>query len=168
MRNTSVRVVATWIFVLCQGTAVSQTVWTDPEILEWVRLPEAHVSTIDTTTPELRAQVEAGQRLGFRFERDLNGDGVIDLVAMGTWVQTGDWPHTFLVLVDGAGRNKMQFTYFTPSIVGIEYPDGLGISTRQDMDCVGRIGWSGEHFTVTGLTDQCIAVGLDERFRVPR
>jgi hypothetical protein len=142
-------------------------VWTDQEILDWVRLPEARVSTIDTATPELRARVEADQRLGFRFERDLNGGGVNDLVAMGTWLQIG-WPHTFLVLVDGAGRAKIQFTYFTPAIVGIEYPDDLGISTRQGMDCVGRIGWNGERFTVTGLTDQCINVGLDERFRVPR
>jgi hypothetical protein len=86
---------------------------------------------------------------------------------MGTWLQIG-WPHTFLVLVDGAGRAKIQFTYLTPAIVGIEYPDDLGISTRQGMDCVGRIGWNGERFTVTGLTDQCINVGLDERFRVPR
>ncbi len=168
MRNTSVRVVATWMVVLCQGTAVSQTELTDQEILEWVRLPEARVSTIDTATPELRARVEADQRLGFRFERDLNGDGVDDLVAMGTWVQIGDWPHTFLVLVDGAGRAKMNFTFFTPSIVGIEYPDGLGLITRQDMECVGRIGWNGERFTVTGLADPCINVGLDERFRLRR
>ena len=133
-----------------------------------MQFPEARLSTIDTATPELRAKVEADQRLGFRFERDLNGDGANDLVAMGTWVQIGDWPHTFLVLVDGAGRSKISYSFFTPSIVGIEYPDGLGITTRQDMDCVGPIVWNGEQFTVTGLTDQCMRVPLDEQFKLRR
>lgn len=156
MRNANL--VAILIGVCCQGAAVSQTQWTDQEILRRVDLPEARLLTIDTATPELRARVEADQRLGFRFERDLNGDGVIDLVAMGTWLQAGGWPHTFLVLLNGAGRGNAVYSFFTPSIVGIEYPDGLGISPRQDIDCVARVGWTGEHFVLTGLTPECAGV----------
>jgi hypothetical protein len=156
MRNTSVHIVANSILVCCQGAAFSQSQWTDQEILGEVdRFPEARLSTIDTLTPEQRLQILADHRLGFRFERDLNGDGVIDFVAMGTWLQAGGWPHTFLVIADGAGRGDAIYSFNAPFIVGVQHSDGLGFSLSLNSDCGGRIEWNGENFTLVGYTPGC-------------
>src|SRR5262245_48337151 len=155
MRHSSVRFLAVLIAICCHGAASGQSVhvWTDQEIV--ARLPSFFANprllTIDSLTPEQRRQVVADERMGFKFERDLNGDGVLDVVALGTY-GLGDWPHTFLIVVAGdgpAGPRVLALSFAEPFIIGTEYPDGVGVSFCLNCDCGGRIEWNGEHFQFT-------------------
>ena len=75
--------------LLCLGTAHAQppTALDDAQILRALapELPNARVSTVDSLTVQQRALFATGNALGFRFEHDLNGDGVTDLLLLGEY-----------------------------------------------------------------------------------
>jgi hypothetical protein len=75
-------------------------------------LAEAQVSTLDALTSAQRADLASADYLGFRFEQDLNGDGVTDLLLLGDY-QDGLVRGMFALIATRSGAEWRRVSLFT-------------------------------------------------------
>ncbi len=112
-------------------------------------LTNARVSTAEALTVEQRAMLaRGGAALGFRFERDLNGDGVTDLLVLGDY-QDGLVHSTFALIAtrsSGQWLRAALLTFHEDFIVGEMSPKGAFVVFCLSCDHGGRIKWTGSSY----------------------
>ncbi len=112
-------------------------------------LAEVHVSTLDALTSAQRADLASAGSLGFRFEQDLNGDGVTDLLLLGQY-QDRLVHGTFALVATRSGAEWRRVSLFTfPNedfIVGWVDRSGASVAFCLSCDHGGPIKWKGSGY----------------------
>jgi len=111
-------------------------------------LPNARLSTADSLMVQQRALFATGNALGFRFEHDLNGDGVTDLLLLGEY-QDGLIHSTFALIATmraGEWRRVSLLTFDKDFIVGAIGPTGAIVFFCLSCDLGGPLKWTGSSY----------------------
>ena len=127
-----------------------QTALDDTQIVNALapELAGARVATAEALTAERRTMFASEDALGFRFERDLNGDGVTDLLLLGDY-QEGLVRSTFALIATQSGGQWVRsglLTFHEDFIVGLMEPKGAFLGFCLGCDRGGRIEWAGASY----------------------